>query len=66
MLTPTTFEMPDGKALLSLPQLGRGSKRVNVSVKNQKNIRNLLKLLEKSLTYKKRRFSMVFKFLFLN
>ena len=62
MLTPTTFEMSDGKALLSLTQLGTGGKRVNVSVKNQKNIRNLFKLLEKSLTYKNRRFLMVFKF----
>ena len=41
-------------------QQGTGSKKVKVPVKNQKNIRNLLKLLEKWLTYKLRRFRMVF------
>ena len=62
MLTPTAFEISDSKSILSLAQLATGSERVNVSVKNQKNIRNLLKLLEKSLTYKNRRFSLVFNF----
>ena len=48
--------------VLSPTQWGTGSERVTVLVKNQKNIRNLFKLLEKWLTYKLRRFWVVFKF----
>ena len=48
--------------VLSPTQRGTGSERVTVLVKNQKNIRNLFKLLEKWLTYKLRRFWVVFKF----
>ena len=54
--------MSEGRLVLSPTQWGTGSERVKVSVKNQKVIQNLLKLLEKWLTYKPRRFSMVFKF----
>ena len=48
--------------VLSPTQRGTGSERVTVLVKNRKNIRNLFKLLEKWLTYKLRRFWVVFKF----
>ena len=48
--------------VLSPTQRGTGSERVTVLVKNQKNIRNLFKLLEKWLTYKLRMFWVVFKF----
>ena len=48
--------------VLSPTQRGAGSERVTVLVKNQKNIQNLFKLLEKWLTYKLRRFCVVFKF----
>ena len=42
-------------------QPGTGSKGVKISVKNQKNVRLLLELLEKWLSYRLRRFQMVFK-----
>ena len=54
--------MSEGKSVLSPAQRSTGSGRVKVSVESQKNIRNLSKLLEKWLTYKPRRFSLVFKF----
>ena len=50
-----------GKLVLSLFQQGTGSEMVKVLVKNQKHIRTL-KLLEKSLTFKLRKFWMVSKF----
>ena len=50
------------RSVLRLSQRGIGSKRVKVSVRNLKNIGNLLKLLEKWLTYKLRRFWMIFNF----
>ena len=58
MFTPTFFEtwMSEGRSVLSPAQRGTRSERVKVLVKKQKNIRNLLKLLEKGLTYKPRRF----------
>ena len=60
----TVFEMllSEGKSVLSPAQRGTGSEGVKVSVKNQKNIRNLLEMLEKWLTYKLRKFWMVFNF----
>ena len=64
MFALTVFEILlfEGKSLLSPAQRETGSKRVKVSVKNQKNIWNLLEMLEKWLTYKLRKFWMVFKF----
>ena len=47
--------LSEGRLVLSTIQLGTGSERVKVSVKNQNNIRSLLKLLGKWLTYKLRR-----------
>ena len=52
----------ESRSALSPAQRGTGSERVEVSVKILKNIRILLKLLEKWLTYKLKRFSMVFNF----
>ena len=54
--------LSEGRSVLWPAQRGTGSERVKVSVKSQKNIDNLLKLLEKWLTYKLRRFWMVFNF----
>ena len=65
MFTLTVFEilLSKGRSGLWPEQWGTGSKRVKVSLKKkQKNIENLLKLLEKWLTYKLRRFWMVFNF----
>ena len=39
--------MSEGRLVLSPTQWGTGSEKVKVSVKNQKVIQNLLKLLEK-------------------
>ena len=50
------------RSVLRPSQRDTGSKRVKVSVRNLKNIGNLLKLLEKWLTYKLRRFWMTFNF----
>ena len=50
------------RSVLRPSQRGTGSKRVKVSVRNQKNICNLLKLLEKLLTYKLRRFWLILNF----
>ena len=50
------------RSVLRPSQHGTGSKRVKVSVRNLKNIGSLLKLLEKWLTYKLRRFWMIFIF----
>ena len=47
-------------------QPGTGSKGVKISVKNQKNVWLLLELLEKWLSYKLRRFQMVFKLILFN
>ena len=49
MFTTTVFEMLlfVGKMVLSPTQRDTGSERVNVPVKNQKNLQILLKLLEK-------------------
>ena len=64
------FTLSDFEILLfearSIPwpaQLVTGSRRVKISVKNQRNVRLLLELLEKSLPYRLRRFWMVFIFL---
>ena len=64
MFSPTIFEilLSEGKSIISPAQRDTGSKRVNVSVKNQSNIGNLLKFLERWLTYKLRRFWIVFKY----
>ena len=64
MFTPSVFEilMHEGRSVLTAAQRGTRNEGVKVSVKKQKNILNLLKLLEKWLTYKLRRFSMVFNF----
>ena len=53
------------RSVLSPTQRGKGKDRAKVSAKNQKNIWTLLKLLEKWLIYKLRRFWMVFNFFFL-
>ena len=49
IFTLTVFEilLSEGRSVLSPAERGTGSKRVKVSVKNQKNIGILLKLLEK-------------------
>ena len=49
MFTRGVFEilMSEGRLVLSPAQWGTGSEKVKVSVKNQKVIQNLLKLLEK-------------------
>ena len=64
MFALTVFEILlfEGKSVLSPAQRETGSEGVKVSVKNQKNIWNLLEMLEKWLTYKLRKFWMVFKF----
>ena len=65
MFTVTVFEisLSEGGSVLSSTHQGRGSERVKVSVKNQKQkIRNLSRFLENGLTYKIKRFSMVFNF----
>ena len=64
MFSPTIFEilLSEGKSIMSPAQRDTGSKRGNVSVKNQSNIGNFLKFLEKWLTYKLRRFWIVFKY----
>ena len=54
--------MSEGRSVLSPAQRGTGSESVKVSVKNQNNIGNLLKLLEKWLAYKVSRFWMVLTF----
>ena len=66
MFTPTVFEVLlfEGRLVLAPTQWGTESKRVKFSVKNQKNIRLLLKLLKKLLTYKLRTFQMVSNFFF--
>ena len=46
----------EGRSVLIPAQWGTGSERVNFSVKNQTNVPLLLKLLEKLLTCKLRRF----------
>ena len=51
-----------GRSVLSPTQRGTGNDRAKVSAKNQKNIWTSLKLLEKWLIYKLRRFWMVFNF----
>ena len=65
MFTLTVFEilLSQGRSVLWPTQQVIGSKRVKVSVKNQKNIRNLLKLLEQWLIYKLWGFWMVFNFM---
>ena len=62
MFTFTTFEifLFGGRLVLSAAQWGTESERLKISVKNQKTIWLLLKLLEKWLTYKVTRFLMVF------
>ena len=52
----------EGRPVLAPAQWGTGSEKVKFSVKNQKNIRLFLKLLGKWLTYKLRRFQMVFNY----
>ena len=63
MFTPTVFEilLSEGRSVISPAQRGTGSESVKVSVKKQKNIQNLLKLLEKWLNYKLRRFWTILK-----
>ena len=58
----TVFEilLSEGRSVLSPDQREQGAK--GLFVKNQKNIGNLLKLLEKQFTYNVRRFLMLFKF----
>ena len=53
------------RSVLWLSQWGCGNKRVKVSVKNQNNISKLLKLIEKLLNYKIRKFLMVLNFFYL-
>ena len=64
MFTLTVFEilLSEGRSVLSPAQRGTGNERAKVSLKNQKNIRTLLTLPEKWLTYKLRRFWMVLNF----
>ena len=64
IFTFTVFEILLFKSMsiLSLAQWGTGSERVKVSVKNQNNIRILLKWIEKWLTYKIQTFWIVFNF----
>ena len=66
MFTLTVFEILlfKGRSLLTPAQRGTRSKRVQILVKIKKNVLFLLKLLEKWLIYKLRRFQMVFIFLF--
>ena len=66
MFTLPVFEILlfKGRSLLTPAQRGTRSRRVQISVKIKKNVLFLLKLLEKWLIYKLRRFQMVFIFLF--
>ena len=65
MFTITAFEklLLEVRLLLSPAQWGTGSEKVKFSMKKLKNIRLLLKLLEKWLTFKVRRFWTVLFFL---
>ena len=65
MFTITAFEklLLEVRLLLSPAQRGTGSEKVKFSMKKLKNIRLLLKLLEKWLTFKVRRFWTVLFFL---
>ena len=67
MFTLTVFEilLSKRRSVLWPEQPGTVSKSCKVSLKNQKNIVNLLELLEKWLTYKLMRFWIVFNFFFL-
>ena len=64
MFTLTIFEILlfEGRSVLGPAQQAPGSEIVKFSVKNEKNVRLLLELLEKWLSYKLSRFRMVFKF----
>ena len=64
MFTVTVLEILLWKAISVFwpAQWSTGCKRVKVTVENQKCIGNLFELLEKWLTYKIKRFWMVFKF----
>ena len=54
MFTLTVFEilLSQSRLVLSPAQRGRGSEIVKISVKNQKTIQLLLKLLENCLAYR--------------
>ena len=60
----TLFEvlMSEGRSVLSESQQGTENKMVQASVKKQKNVLNLLKVIPKWLSYKVRSFLMVFEF----
>ena len=64
MFTLTVFEILlfETRSILWPTQQVTGSEKVKISVKNQKNDRLLLELLEKWLSYKLKRFWMIFKF----
>ena len=59
-LTILEMLLSAGRSVLRPSQPGRASKGITVSVKNQENSGNLLKLLEKWFTYNLTRFWMVF------
>ena len=61
-LTVLKILLSEGRSVLSPAQRGAGNERAKVSLKNQKNIRTLLILPEKCLTYKLRRLWMVLNF----
>ena len=66
VFTLTVFEilLSKGRSVLWPAQLDTGDKRVKVSLKNQKNIGKLLKLLQKWLTYKRGGFEWFLKFFY--
>ena len=67
MFTFTVLEilLSEGRSVLWPAHMGTGIDRVKFSVKNQENVGNLLKLLEKRLTYNLIRFWIVFFFIIL-
>ena len=66
MFTFTVFDtlLFESRSVLSHAQQATGTKRVKVSVRNQKSIPILMKLLEKWLKYKLRRFFIGFNFFY--
>ena len=62
ILTVLEILLFECRSVLQTTQSGTGNERVKVSAKNQKNIGNILILLEKWMDYKLKWFWMVFEF----
>ena len=64
MFSCTVFKILlfEGWSVLGTVQEVSGNEKIKFPVKNQKNVRLLLELLEKGFSYKFRRFKMAFNF----